>query len=71
MASKKRAAPAKVAAIRREYVAAKRLYHKIGKKAFGKPSRSGVQRDYCAIKREYRQLGRRLAGMTGRRPKHK
>ena len=44
--SKKRN-PAKIAAARKEYQTAKRLYHKIGKQAFGKPSRSGVQRDYA------------------------
>jgi hypothetical protein len=71
MTRKKKAAPAKIATVRREYLTAKRLYHKIGKKAFGKPGRSGVQRDYCAIKREYRQLGQRLASLTGRKPRHK
>lgn len=71
MTRKKRAVPAKIATTRREYLAAKRLYHKIGKQAFGKPDRSGVQRDYCAIKREYHHLGKCLAGLTGRKSRHK
>lgn len=69
--SRKHVAPAKIAEARREYLSAKHLYHKIGKQAFGKPSRSGVQRDYCAIKREYRRTGRQLASLTGRKPRRK
>ena len=66
--SKKRN-PAKIAEVRKEYQTAKRLYHKIGKQAFGKPSRSSVQRDYGTIKSEYRRAGKRLAGLTGRKPR--
>lgn len=67
--SKKRAAPAKIAATRREYLQARRLYHKIGEKAFGARSSSRVKRDYGAVKREYHRLGRRLASLTGRKPR--
>jgi len=69
--SKKRTAPGKIATVRREYTTAKRMYHKIGKKAFGKPSSSSVKKDYGAVKREYRRLGKQLAHMTGRRPRRK
>ena len=64
-------APSQIAAARKEYQTAKRLYHKIGKQAFGKPSRSGVQRDYSTIKREYRRTGKQLANLTGRKPRRK
>ena len=52
-------------AIRREYLAAKRAYHLVGKKAFGKPERSEVKKDYIKIKREYKRLGRQLGTLTG------
>jgi Ribonuclease G/E len=56
-----------VAAARREYEQCKRLYHKVGKKAAGKPARSQVQRDYAVVKREYHRLGRRLGTLTRKR----
>jgi hypothetical protein len=58
----------KIATVRREYLSAKREYHKLGKKAFGKPSRSTVQREYCSAKQTYRKAGRQLASLTGRKP---
>ena len=67
--NRKHSSPAKIAEVRKEYQSAKRLYHKIGKQAFGKPSRSSVQRDYGTIKSEYRRAGKRLAGLTGRKPR--
>ena len=69
--SKRRAAPAKIAATRREYLEARRLYHKIGKQAFGARSSSRVKRDYGTVKRQYHKLGRRLASLTGRKPRRK
>ena len=59
---------ANVISARREYLSAKREYHKLGKKAFGKPSRSTIQREYCTAKQTYRKAGRRLASLTGRKP---
>lgn len=55
--------------VRREYEQVKRLYHKVGKKAAGKPARSQVQRDYAEVKREYHRLGRRLGSLTRMRPR--
>ena len=51
-------------AVRREYEQVKRLYHKVGEKAAGKPSRSQAQRDYAEVKREYHRLGRQLGSRT-------
>ena len=57
----------KVAALRREYEQVKRLYHKVGKKAAGKTSRSREKRDYAVVKDEYHRLGRQLGRLTGKR----
>ena len=67
--SKKRTSPAAVKAARSEYSTVKRAYHKAGKLAFGKPSRSSVKRDYCALKSEYKRVGARLGRLTGRKPR--
>ena len=69
--SQKHAAPTKIATTRRDYLQAKRLYHKIGEKAFGARSGSRVKHDYDAVKREYHALGRQLANLTGRKSRHK
>jgi hypothetical protein len=49
---------------RREYEQCKRLYHKVGKKAAGKPARSQSQRDYVTVRAEYHRLGKRLGQLT-------
>lgn len=54
---------------RREYLRVKSLYHKVGKLAAGKPTRSQVQRDYAEVKREYHRLGKRLGQLTKKRPR--
>ena len=59
----------KTASVRREYNQVKSLYHKLGKKAADKPSRSQVQRDYVEIKGEYHRLGRQLGRLTRKRPR--
>ena len=55
------------AALRREYESVKRLYHKVGRAAEGRPARSQSQRDYAVVKAEYHRLGRRLGRLTGKR----
>jgi hypothetical protein len=55
------------ASTRRDYEQVKRLYHKVGKKAAGKPARSREQRDYNVVKREYHRLGNRLGSLTRKR----
>jgi hypothetical protein len=55
------------AAVRREYEQVKRLYHKVGKKAAGKPARSQEQRDYDEVKTEYHRLGKLLGRLTKRK----
>ena len=54
------------AALRREYESVKRLYHRVGNKAAGRPARSREQRDYAVVKAEYNRLGRRLGRLTGK-----
>jgi hypothetical protein len=54
-------------AVRREYEQFKRLYHKVGKKAVGKPARSQERRDYAAVKAEYHRLGKHLGQLTQRK----
>jgi len=56
-------------AVRREYEQVKRLYHKVGEKAAGKPARSQAKRDYAAVKSEYNRLGRRLGKLTKKKPR--
>jgi hypothetical protein len=56
-----------VAAARREYEQCKLLYHKVGKKAAGKPARSQCQRDYAVVRAEYLRLGKRLGKLTKKR----
>lgn len=58
-----------VAALRKEYESVKRLYHKVGKKAAGKPTRSQAQRDYSVVREEYHRLGRRLGRLTKKTPR--
>jgi hypothetical protein len=53
--------------LRSKYEQVKRLYHKVGKKAAGKPARSQVQRDYVELRAEYHRLGRRLGLLTKKR----
>jgi hypothetical protein len=55
------------AAVRREYEHVKRLYHKVGKKAAGKPASSQEQRDYTTVKTEYHRLGRLLGRLAKRK----
>ncbi len=53
-----------VKAVRHEYNQVKSLYHKLGKKAAGKPARSQVKRDYVMVKKEYHRIGRQLGRLT-------
>lgn len=62
---------AKVAALRREYNAANREYHRTGKKAFGKPAKSAAKKEYLSAKRERNRLGSQLGKLTGRRARRK
>ena len=55
------------AALRREYESVKRLYHRAGRAAAGKPARSRAQRDYAVVRAEYHRLGRLLGRLTGKR----
>ena len=56
------------ASLRREYESVKQLYHRVGKKAAGRPARSQAQRDYAVVREEYHRLGRRLGRLTRKRP---
>jgi hypothetical protein len=53
--------------VRREYEQVKRLYHKVGKKAAGKPARSQAQHDYAEVRTEYHRLGKQLGRLTKKR----
>lgn len=67
--STKRTSPAAVKAARTQYNTAKRAYHNVGEKAFGKPGNSVVKRDYKVLKREYKRAGALLGRLTGRKPR--
>lgn len=56
-----------ITALRKEYESVKRLYHRVGREAVGKPARSQAQRDYAVVRGEYLRLGRRLGRLTGKR----
>jgi hypothetical protein len=52
--------------VRREYEQVKRLYHKVGQRAAGRPANSQAKRDYATVKREYHRLGKQLGRLTKR-----
>ena len=60
---------AKVAAVRSEYNAAKRVRSTLGKKALGKPKTSKVHKEYEAANRTYKTIGRALGKLTGLKPR--
>lgn len=62
---------AKVAALRREYNAANRAYHKAGKAAFGKPAGSAAKKTYRAAKSLRNRVGAQLGRLTGRKSRRK
>jgi hypothetical protein len=61
----------KIASARREYASLNSLYHKVGKKAFGKPASSAVKKDYRKVKAERNRAGAILGRLTGRKPRRK
>jgi hypothetical protein len=54
-----------ITAARRDYNKLDRAYHAAGKKALGKPKKSGVHKDYVALKRARNSAGRKLGKLTG------
>jgi len=56
--------------LRRKYESVKRLYHKVGREAAGKPARSREQRDYAVVRAEYHRLGRRLGRLTRKKTRN-
>jgi hypothetical protein len=50
---------------RKDYTKLNSAYHKIGQKAFGKPTRSQIHRDYEMVKRARNAAGRKLGKLTG------
>lgn len=56
---------AQIAAARRVYEPAKRLYKKLGKMVLGKPKNAAIRKDYGIAKRNYKKAGRDLGRLTG------
>lgn len=56
---------ATVAAVRKDYAAAKRRYKAAGKAAFGKPANSTAKKTYRSAKAAYKKVGNTLGRLTG------
>jgi hypothetical protein len=60
-----RKSSSEITATRAEYEKVKRVYHKAGKAAFGKPTNSTAKKEYKAVKAVYRRVGNKLGRLTG------